>query len=57
MFVDPVAMKALQNVITELETLLATTPVGEDRTDRRLELIRAAKVLMNDIIKRAARVQ
>jgi hypothetical protein len=58
MFVDPVALKALQNMLGELETLISTTTaLPEDRTARCVELLQAAKALMNDMMKRASRVQ
>ena len=58
MFVDRVAIKALQNMITDVETLISTTtPLPENRTGRSLELLKAAKVLINDMMKRASRVQ
>ena len=58
MFVDPVAVKALHNMLVEIETLLSTTtPLPENRTARCMELIAAAKALMNDMMKRGSRVQ
>jgi len=58
MFVDPVAIKALENMLGEIETLISTTtPLPENRTARCLELLEAAKALMNDIRKRASRIQ
>jgi hypothetical protein len=58
MFVDPIALKALQNMLAEIETLIATTtPLPEDRTPRCLELLQTAKALTNDMMKRASRVQ
>ena len=58
MFVDPVAIKALQNMLGEIETLISTTtPLPENRTARCIELLEAAKALTNDIMKRASRVQ
>ena len=58
MFVDPVAIKALENMLGEIETLISTTtPLPENRTARCLELLETAKALMNDIRKRASRIQ
>jgi hypothetical protein len=58
MFVDPIAVKALQNMLGEIETLISTTtPLPENRTARCLELLEAAKALTNDMIKRGIRVQ
>jgi hypothetical protein len=58
MFVDPVAIKALQNMLGEIETLISTTtPLPENRTARCMELLEAAKALTNDIMKRASRIQ
>ena len=58
MFIDPVAFKALQNTLSEIETLISTaTPLPEDRTPRCLELLQTAKALMSDMTKRASRVQ
>jgi hypothetical protein len=58
MFVDPVSLKALQNMLGELETLISTTTaLPENRTARCVELLQTAKALMNDMMKRASRVQ
>jgi len=58
MFVDPVAIKALQNMLGEIETLIATTsPLPENRTAHCLELLAAAKALTKDMVKRGGRVQ
>jgi hypothetical protein len=57
MFVDPVAIKALQNVLGEIETLISTTtPLPENRTVRCIELLEAAKALTNEMMKRGSRV-
>lgn len=57
MLIDPVPIKALQNMLGEIEMLISTTtPLPENRTGRCLELIQAAKALTNDILKRASRV-
>ena len=57
MLIDPVPIKALQNMLDEIETLISTTtPLPENRTARCLELLQAAKALTNDILKRASRV-
>ena len=58
MFIDPVAIKALQNVLAELETLISTTtPLPENRTARCVELLQTAKALTNDMMKRGSRIQ
>ncbi len=58
MFVDPVAIKALQNMLGEIEALISTTsPLPENRTARCLELLAAAKALTKDMVKRGGRVQ
>jgi len=58
MFVDPVAIKALQNMLGEIEMLISTTtPLPENRTARCMELLEASKALMNDMMKRVSRVQ
>jgi len=57
MFIDPVAFKALQNMLSDIEALISTTPLAEDRTPRCLELLQTAKALMSDMMKRASRVQ
>jgi hypothetical protein len=57
MLIDPVPIKALHNMLAEIETLISTTtPLPENRTARCLELLQAAKALTNDILKRASRV-
>jgi hypothetical protein len=57
MLIDPVPIKALQNMLAEIETLISTTPpLTENRIARCLELIQTAKALTNDILKRASRV-
>ena len=58
MFVDPVSMKALQNMLAEIETLISTpSPPLENRTAHCLELLQAARALLNDMVKRASRIQ
>jgi hypothetical protein len=58
MFVDPVAVKALQNMLGDIETLISTTePLPENRTARCLELLAVAKALLHDMTKHASRVQ
>jgi hypothetical protein len=58
MFVDPVAMKALQNILAEIQTLISTTSASpQDRTARCLELLEAATALTNDMMKRGSRIQ
>ena len=57
MFVNPVAIKALQNMLGELETLISTTtPLPENRTARCIELLATARALTNDMVKRGSRV-
>ena len=58
MFVDPIALRALQNMLGEIGTLISTTaPLPENRTARCMELVEAAKALTNDMLKRASRIQ
>src|SRR5262245_60897189 len=58
MFIDPVAFKALQNTLSDIEALISTaTALPEDTTPRCLELLQTAKALMNDMLKRASTVQ
>ena len=58
MFVDPVAIKALQNMLGEIETLISTTtPLPENRTARCIALLEAAKALTIDMMKHASKVQ
>jgi hypothetical protein len=57
MLIDPVPIKALQNMLAEIETLISATPPLPDATIARcLELVQTAKALTNDILKRASRV-
>jgi len=57
MLIDPIPIKALQNMLAEIENLISTTtPLPENRTARCLELLQAAKALTSDILKRASRV-
>ena len=57
MLSDPVPIKALQNMLADIEMLISTTaPLPENRTAHCLELLQAAKALTNDILKRASRV-
>jgi hypothetical protein len=54
MLIDPIPIKALQNMLNEIETLISTTtPLPENRTARCLELLETAKAVTNDILKRA----
>jgi hypothetical protein len=57
MFIDPVAFKALQNTLADIEALISTTTPLPEARPRCLELLQAAKALMNDMTKRASRVQ
>jgi hypothetical protein len=58
MFVDPIAITALHNLLGEIETLISNAPpLPENRTARCLELLEAAKALIKDMMKRASRVQ
>ena len=57
MLIDPIPIKALQNMLAEIETLISTTtPLPGNRTARCLELLQTAKALTNDILKRASSV-
>jgi hypothetical protein len=57
MLIDPVPIKAIQNMLAEIESLLSTTtPLPENRTARCLELLETAKAVTSDILKRASRV-
>ena len=57
MIINPVAVKALQNVLSEIASVLSTTtPLPEGRTVRCLELIQTAKALIVDMEKRAGQV-
>ena len=57
MLIDPIPIKALQNMITEVEILISTTtPLPENRTARCLELLQAAKAVTSDILKHVNRV-
>jgi len=57
MLIDPIPIKALQNMIIEVETLISTTtPLPENRTARCLELLQAAKAVTSDILKHVNRV-
>ena len=57
MLIDPVPIKAIQNMLVEIESLISTTtPLPENRTARCLKLLQAAKAVTTDILKRASRV-
>jgi hypothetical protein len=48
--VDRASVDALKNMLAEIETLLTTTtPLPENRTQRCLELLRAAQALADDL--------
>jgi len=58
MFIDPVAFRALQNTLSDIEALISTAAaLPEDRSRRCLELLQTAKALMGEMMKRASRVQ
>ena len=57
MFVDPVAFKALQNILGEITTLIASRSLLPDTQSCCRELLEAATALTNDMVKRASRVQ
>ena len=58
MFVDPVAIKALQNILAEIQMLMSTTSEPpQDRAARCLELLETATALTNDMMKRGSRIQ
>jgi hypothetical protein len=44
------SLKALRNLITQAETILATTTLPERRSERALELLRAAVALTDDLL-------
>jgi hypothetical protein len=58
MFVDPISIKALQNMLAELETVISTeiAPRG-NKTARSIELLQAARALIADMVKRASTIQ
>ncbi len=58
MFVDPVAIRALQNMLGEIQALISTaTPLPDNRTAHCIDLLEAARALTDDMIRRASRVQ
>jgi len=58
MFVDPVAIRALQNMLGEIQALISTaTPLPDNRTAQCIDLLEAARALTDDMIRRASRVQ
>lgn len=58
MFVDPISIQALQDMLADLETLISTeVALQQTKTARCLELIRAARALTTDMVKRASRIQ
>ena len=57
MFIDPVAFRALQNTLSDIEDLISRATELPESRSRCLELLQAAKALMNDMTKRASRVQ
>jgi hypothetical protein len=44
------SLKALRNLIVQAETILSTTTLPERRTERALELLRAAVALTDDLL-------
>ena len=53
---DRASVEALQNMIAEIETIISTTePMPENRTERCLELLRAAKALTADLARQPSR--
>jgi hypothetical protein len=55
MAVDRASLKALRNMLDEIETLISTTtPLPENRSARCLELLKAAKALSEDLAGRAS---
>lgn len=58
MFIDPVAVRALQNMLAEIEALISTSsPDADTAAARCLELVQAARALTNDMMKRGIRIQ
>jgi hypothetical protein len=50
---DRESINALTRMLAEVETLISTTtPMPENRTDRCLELLHAARMLAEDLQKR-----
>ena len=47
-------LRALKNLISEVDLILSTTPLPENRTARSRELLRAALALTDDLIKQVA---
>ncbi|HKB09447.1 MAG TPA: hypothetical protein VKD69_02295 [Vicinamibacterales bacterium] len=57
MVIDPIPIKALQNMLTEIEMLISTPrPPTEKTVAQCLELVRTAKALTTDILKHASRI-
>jgi hypothetical protein len=52
--VDRASLQALRNILTEIDSLVSTSPqpMPQNRTPRCLELTKAALALTDDIIKR-----
>ncbi len=48
---DRSSLKALKNIICEVDLILETTPLPENRTARSRELLRAALALTDDLLK------
>lgn len=54
---DRASIEAIENMIAEVELLISTTtPLPENRTPRCLELLKAAKALTADMLKREPRI-
>ena len=54
MATDRSSLKALKNIISEVDLILETTPpLPQNRTGRSRELLRAALALMDDLIREA----
>ena len=46
-------LRALKNLISEVDLILSTTPLPQNRTARSRELLRAALALTNDLIRQS----
>jgi hypothetical protein len=48
---DRSSLKALKNILTEVDLILETTPLPENRTGRSRELLRSALALTDDLMQ------
>ena len=51
---DKSSLQALKNIISEVDLILETTPLPQNRTARSRELLRTALILTGDLIGQAA---